>query len=188
MRARFRFLENTDEPSPYSTPLAIADRFLVIVETAQKHDRTEHLFVHDAHVGRDVGQDRRFKIVAFVGKRALATGHDASTLCNCALDKFFDNLELQRGDHCPDVDDTIAAAPLSEVADQFGRAFFKGVVDGVLYQDSFRGDAVLTAVDEATAKRGVNSLLDVGVVANDERVLASKLHHDGDDPAQRSPR
>ena len=86
------------------------------------------------------------------------------------------DLELEGGDDRADIDDPLAAVALTKLADKLCGALLERTVDGVVDENSLRSDAVLPAIDIAAGERCMNRLLEVRVVANDESVLAAKLH------------
>ncbi len=154
----------------------------IIAHAHQEHDRAEDLFLRDVHFWRDIGQDRRLEVVPLVAKRAFASCDQSGALGNGPVDRPLYHVELKRRDDRADIDEPFTAAALPKLSNQLYGSPFEGVVDALVDENPLGSDTVLPAIDVATRKRGVDRLFEVRIIADDESVLATKLHHDRDDP------
>jgi len=78
-------------------------------------------------------------------------------------------------DHRTDVLVTVAAVSHLDLAGEVAEAIFKTVGDTLVDIDALGADAHLSGVSEAVLTGELRRLLEIGVVENDQRVLATEL-------------
>src|SRR5206468_6004556 len=116
--------------------------------------------------------DRRCQVPARAGE-PLAAADDGRALLARPLDRAEDPVEAQLADDRADV---------VELRGRPDEAAAKLVVDGVEDDDAACGGTALARVRESRSARPANGVLEVGVVAHDERVLAAELEADLREP------
>src|SRR4051794_9917128 len=169
------------------------DRLLLAVDRDDRQDRTEDLLAHDPHLVADAGEDGRCDEPARhpgdLGRAAAELGGAGG---DRVVDQFGDDPVLAGGGHRPDF-----GLPLERVADPHprrlaGDALDEAVGDLAHDVDALDTRAGLAGVGEAAPDRAGHGVVEVGVGADDHRVLAAELEHRalqlaGADLADRAP-
>src|SRR5438093_7560825 len=154
------------------------DGALVVVRGDDAHHRSEDLLLRDAHVRIDVGEDRRLDEVARLQVRfcrCAAIANDARALLLPRRDAVAHLTQLQVVDDRPQPDairEAVARAPrIGLRREQLGEVDEARAHD---YRAACRG-AALSGRAERAARDALRSLLEVRVVPDDDRVLATHL-------------
>mmetsp|Transcript_6816 Transcript_6816/g.19926 ORF Transcript_6816/g.19926 Transcript_6816/m.19926 type:complete len:289 (+) Transcript_6816:222-1088(+) len=152
------------------------DRLLVGRELLDAHDRTEDLLVPDSHLLGHPHQDgRRVVLATRLGGLQLASHEDLRAPQDGIVHEGLDVARLLRHAHGPAVHQGIEGCPLPHVLHSRNNLVQELVVDSLLDQNSFGARAVLTAGLEGRPQGDRDKLVQVGVVANDDRVFPSEL-------------
>lgn len=149
----------------------------LVLELGDGADGAEDLFLHDLHVGADVGEDGGLDEVALVAV-AGAAGLDSGALVGAGLDVAHDAVELQLGDL-----GALEGLGVEGIADLVGLGARlerreELVVDILLDEDAGAGAAALAVVVVDAEVDPGDGLLDVGVVEHDVGGLAAELEGD----------
>lgn len=153
------------------------DGLLLILELLDGDDGAEDLLLGDLHVAVDIGEDGRLDEVT-LGSVTLTTGGNGSTLLLTVVDVLHDAVELQlrdlralEGVGSEGVAELVGSGALLEAGNEL-------VVDALLDQDTGTGAAALAVVEEDTEVGPRDSVIDVGVVEDNVRGLATQLQSD----------
>lgn len=150
---------------------------LLGVELGDSADGAEDLFLHDLHLGADVGEDGGLDEVALVTVTGT-TSLDCSALALAGLNVLHDTIILElrhlgalEGLGVEWVADLVRLSALLESGDEL-------VVDAGLHVDTRSGAAALAVVEVDTKVDPADGLLDIGIVEDDIGRLAAQLEGD----------
>ena len=154
------------------------ERLLLGADDRDRQHRAEDLLAHDPHLGLDTGEHGRGDEATRVAvELARAAGEPVGAGGEGVVDELGDEVGLLGGDHRPDL-----GRPLERVAD--GEPL--GLADDALEEavgdllddvDALDPRAGLPGVGEAAPDRAGDGVGEVGVGADDLRVLAAELEH-----------
>src|SRR6266487_443161 len=165
-KALLTSLEKIEDERPYSTPFETA--------IASSSERTRI----SAVVGPKIAEDRRAVVEAFVEPVPpgdLATGQELRALVLSDLRVGVDLLERRLVDHRPDVGVVLPAGAEPHLLDARDEARGELVVDGLVDDHAARGRAALARGAESRPDDAVDGQIEIGVVHDDDRVLAAEL-------------
>ena len=130
-----------------------------------------------------VGEHRRREELTRARPRLAADPHTCA-LVDRVVDEPTHDVELGRRGHGPHVNGLLATEgrPLTERGRELDEAVDEGVVHRRVHEHALGREAVLARRDEGAGHGRVGRLLDVGILADDEGVLASELEDDRDEP------
>src|SRR6266540_5636231 len=176
-KARLTSCVKIDDESPYLIPFETrmaSSRS----RTYDRRRRPEDLLLGDAHLGVDVAEDRRAIVEALaetVARSDLAAGQQLRPLVAADLRVGVDLLERGPVDHRPDVRFIVPTDPepqLLRLGDQAGNEL---VIDGLVRTDSARRRAAMARGAERGPDDALDGQVEIGVVEDDDRVLAAQL-------------
>src|SRR5438477_4308603 len=166
---------------PILDPVRDADRLVDVAHLHERGRRAEDLLLRDAHPRVDASVDRRPVEVAAskiaVG-RNLAAGEELRALAGADLRVRVDLLERGLVDHRADVGAFLPARAEPQLLDPRDELLLQRVVDFLVCDHARRRGAALAGRPERRPDDAVDGEVEVGVVHDDDRVLAAELEMD----------
>ena len=165
------------------------ERLVVVPGAQERHHRAEDLLARDAHLVVHVLEDRRLDVEAVLrGRLALAAGHQAGTLLLADRDVVEVGLELGRVDGRADLGRLVEGVSDHQRRRPREEGVAKPAVDARRDDHAARRRTALAGRVERPLDRALDRVVEVGVVENDQRVLAPHLEldllHPGDCPGR----
>src|SRR6202011_5256389 len=150
-----------------------ADALLGVGDLHDRERRTEGLLGHALHRVVDVNE-HGWLVEAARTRAGVTAGEDLGPLGDRVAHVLIHDLELGREDHGPHVDRPDAGRhALTQPTDVLGHLGHEVVVDRRIDIAALDRDTNLAGVVHGPVDSGVGGPLDVGVVADDHRVLAT---------------
>ena len=177
MNALFTSRVKIDDESPYLTLFAARDRLLERVDGDQRGRRAEDLLLRDPHLRVDVGEDGR-AVVEALAVDALAAGQQLRALALADLGVRVDLLDRRLVDHGADVGVVLPRRADPQLLGARDELLLQLLVDAALHDHARRRGAALAGRAERRPDDAVDREVDVGVVHDDDRVLAAELEVD----------
>ncbi|MNF81711.1 hypothetical protein D3C84_639970 [compost metagenome] len=146
-------------------------------EAEHRRQRTEGLLAGHLHLQAQVGQHRRLEEAVAEGMPFAAT-EQARTFAQGILHMVFDLGHRALVDQRAQVDVDGEAIANLELADAFGEAADKGLIDAVLHQKAIDADAGLPGVAVLGDQRALDRAFEIGVVEDDEGGVAAEFQGD----------
>ena len=166
---------HTDDASPYSVPLAQAQRLVLVAELLHGDDRAEHLVLDDLVVLVQPATTLGSKKKPRSPTRLPAGAHLG--VAGQPLDEPADPGQLVGVVQRPEVRVLPSGPPVCSRACST-RAAARSSCDARAGQHPGRGGAVLAGVEVPGDRDRLGGLADVGVVEHDDRRLAAQLEVD----------
>ena len=173
---------NTRRPSVSSETAACSAASAILSGPSRPDDRqhwAEDLFLCDAHVVRDVAEDRRLHEPACpaLGRVvALATEQQRRAFLARHVDVVEPFRELRRGRYRPDLRGRVYRIAHAGGTRDRQQLLDEALVDAVLHQQARARDAGLTRRREDAGDRTKDCLLQVGILEDDVGRLAAQPH------------
>ena len=166
---------------PVADPVRDAERLRLVAEADEGERRPEDLLLGDAHVVLDVAEDRRAVVealreVALV--RDLAAGEERRAVVLADLRVRVDLLERRAVDDRTDVGVVLPARAEAQRLGALDEPSRERVVEALVHDDPARRRAALAGCAERRPDDAVDGEVEVGVVHDDDRVLAAELEVD----------
>src|SRR5436190_14896623 len=166
---------------PELDPVRDADRLVDILHADQRGGGPEDLLLRDPHPGVDVTEDRRPVEVAVaepVAAGHLAAGQELGALVLPDRRVRVDFLERALVDHRADVDAFLPAGAETQLLGGLDEARLQLLV-GAFLDDHARGrGAALAGGAEGRPENPLDRELEIGVLEDDDRILAAQLEVD----------
>src|SRR5207248_10114298 len=166
---------------PVADSVRDAHRLVEVAHGDERRRRAEDLLLRDPHPRLDVAEDRRPVVEAVaepVAARHLAAGEQARALVLPDLRVRVDLLERALVDDRADVGVVLPAGPEPHLLRSGDELRLQRVVDALLDDDATRGGAALAGGAEGRPDDPVDGEVEVGVVEDDDGVLAAELEVD----------
>ena len=150
------------------------DRLVGAVHDLDRRDRAERLHLRELRVLRDVGQKRRLVVRPF----RLPADEHLRALRDGIVDAALDGLERLLVDERPDDRVVLLRIARLEPLRLLDQPVDEGVGDATLDDDLPCRHADLALVEERAEGSGVDGVVEIRIVEDDERVVAAELEHD----------
>ena len=151
------------------------DCFCVILHLHETSDGTEGLLADDFHLFLTAIEDGEWMVVP---PEVLALEGDLSTIGDRAGQLLFNVSFLAAVDHGSDFDAFIAAVSDFDLFGEFYEAITESIGDLRLHVDTLGADTHLTGIAERVGRSELGGGFDVGVIENDQRILAAEFEDD----------
>src|SRR5919205_346240 len=162
-------------------PVRDAHRLVEVAHGDERGRRAEDLLLRDPHLRIDVAEDRRpvvEPVAEAVAARDLAAREELRALVLPDLRVGVDLLERALVDHGADVGLVLPAGAEAHLLGDRDELRLERVVHTVLDDHAARGRAALAGGAEGRPDDPVDGQVEIGVVEDDDRVLAAELEVD----------
>ena len=166
---------------PVADPVRDADRLVEVLDRDQRRRRAEDLLLRDPHLRIDVGEDRRpveEALAELALGRRLAAGEELRALVRADPRVRVDLVERLLVDHGAEVGLGIPAGADPHLLGARDEPLLQLAVDRLVDDHAARGRAALPGGAEGRPDDPLHRELEVGVVHDDDRVLAAELEVD----------
>ena len=180
-KALFTSRVKIEDERPNSMPLAILDRLVDVGRADERGRRAEDLLLRDPHARLDVAEDRRpveGAAVEPVLGRDLAAGQERRALVLADLGVRVDLLQRRAVHDRADVRRVLEPVAEPELLGSLDELRRERVVDALAGDDAARGGAALAGRAEGRPEDPLDGEVEVGVVHDDDGVLAAELEVD----------
>jgi hypothetical protein len=157
------------------------DHLVLVLEIEHRHDGAEDLLARDGHVVGHAGEDRRFHeeaVFESLNRRYAAADFQRRAFLFAGLDIAQHLVALGGGDQRPHLDGLVHRVADDDGACAFDKALDETVADRAVDEDAGAVGADLAGGVEIAEHGAADGVLDIGVLEDDQRRLAAKLHGD----------
>mmetsp|Transcript_35274 Transcript_35274/g.104337 ORF Transcript_35274/g.104337 Transcript_35274/m.104337 type:complete len:243 (+) Transcript_35274:1679-2407(+) len=175
--ARARLAAKHTRSEPKVAVVRQRDHLVVGVKPDHRHDWPKDLLLPDAHAAPHAQQHGRRVEDAFA-RRQLPSSQQLGALCDRVIDELLHLFRQARHRHAANVRRPVAKRrALPHARHRRHHASHKRVEHLVVHKEALAAGAVLAAVEERRLDRDLHHRLDIRVVQDDDRVLATQLQH-----------